>query len=100
MSSAYERCSRLHLLDWAHHQEVANHDQAADLLAWAEETGATVKQLREEKQRRSASAAPVAAAFPEFCTRVQELGWHHHKEVANHPQSASKPRLPAPVWTA
>ena len=47
-------------LEFAHHKEVANHDQAAELLAWAKETGATVKQLREEKQRRSVAAAPTA----------------------------------------
>ena len=34
--------------------------QAADLMAWAEETRATVKQLREEKQRRSVADAPTA----------------------------------------
>ena len=40
-------------LEFAHHKEVANHDQATELLAWAEANGSTVKQLREEKQRRS-----------------------------------------------
>ena len=40
-------------MDFSHHQAVANHDQATELLAWAEANGSTVKQLREEKQRRS-----------------------------------------------
>ena len=62
VAAAFESCLRRQDLGWHHHKEVANHDQAADLLAWAEEAGATVKQLREEKQRRSTSAAPVAAA--------------------------------------
>lgn len=48
-------------LGWHHHKEVANHPQAADLLAWAVDTGATVKQLREEKQRRTSAASPTAA---------------------------------------
>ena len=43
-------------LEFAHHKEVANHDQATELLAWAEANGSTVKQLREEKQRRSIDA--------------------------------------------
>jgi site-specific DNA-methyltransferase (adenine-specific)/site-specific DNA-methyltransferase (cytosine-N4-specific) len=60
VSSAFESCDRSQLLTWTHHFAVANHDQAADLLAWAEETGASVKKLREEKQRRSIAAAPTA----------------------------------------
>jgi site-specific DNA-methyltransferase (adenine-specific) len=55
-----ERSSRNDLLDFSHHRAVANHEQAAELLAWAEAHGATVKQLREEKQRRSIAAAPTA----------------------------------------
>lgn len=55
-----ERSDRSDLLEWTHHRVAAGHDQAADLLAWAAETGATVKQLREEKQRRSLAAAPTA----------------------------------------
>jgi site-specific DNA-methyltransferase (adenine-specific) len=55
-----ERSSRNDLLDFSHHKAVANHDQAAELLAWAEETRATVKQLREEKRRRSIEAAPTS----------------------------------------
>jgi 16S rRNA G966 N2-methylase RsmD len=50
---------RSSLLEWSHHR-VAAGPNAAELLAWAEETGATVKQLREEKQRRSIAAAPTA----------------------------------------
>jgi len=47
-------------LEFAHHQAVANHPLAVDLLAWAESEGATVKQLREEKHRRSMASAPAA----------------------------------------
>jgi hypothetical protein len=38
----------------------ARQRKAADLMAWAEETGASVKQLREEKHRRSVAAAPTS----------------------------------------
>jgi site-specific DNA-methyltransferase (adenine-specific) len=55
-----ESCLRRQDLGWHHHKEVANHEQAYELLAWAEETGATVKQLRQEKQRRSIASAPTA----------------------------------------
>jgi 16S rRNA G966 N2-methylase RsmD len=60
VASAFESCTRVQDLGWKHHQEVANHPLAAELLEWAEETGATVKQLREEKQRRSIASAPAA----------------------------------------
>jgi len=62
VAAAFESRERSRHLEWSHHRIVANHDQAADLLAWAEETRATVKQLREEKQRRSIAAAPTVAA--------------------------------------
>ena len=61
VAGAFECCLRRQHLGWHHHKEVANHPQAADLLAWAEEQGATVKQLREEKQRRSVADAPRAS---------------------------------------
>jgi hypothetical protein len=72
-----ESSSREELLEWKHHEAVAslmrckdgddpavvqaNHEMAFSLLEWAAETGATVKQLREEKQRRSIAAAPTSA---------------------------------------
>jgi 16S rRNA G966 N2-methylase RsmD len=58
VAAAFESCSRLQQLTWNHHQAVANHQLAGELLAWASEIGATVKQLREEKQRRSTQSAP------------------------------------------
>lgn len=60
VAAAFESCTRVQDLSWKHHQEIANHPQAAELLEWAAESGATVKQLREEKQRRSVAAAPAA----------------------------------------
>lgn len=61
VSAAFERCNRLHQLDWTHHFIAANDPQSCELLAWALENEATVKQLKEEKQRRSIAAAPTAA---------------------------------------
>jgi site-specific DNA-methyltransferase (adenine-specific) len=52
-----ESCSRLQDLTWNHHQAVANHPQAAELLEWAEAEGASVKQLRDEKQRRTIASS-------------------------------------------
>lgn len=57
-----ERSLRNDLLEFHHHRAVANHPQAGELLEWAAETGATVKQLREEKQRRTVAAAPATTA--------------------------------------
>jgi hypothetical protein len=42
---AIERCSRLHQLGFYHHMEVANRDDAAELLDWAVKNHATVKEL-------------------------------------------------------
>jgi site-specific DNA-methyltransferase (adenine-specific) len=61
VSAAFERSSRLDHLTFSHHDAVAGNDQSAELLQWAYETGATVKQLREEKHRRSVASAPSAA---------------------------------------
>jgi N6-adenosine-specific RNA methylase IME4 len=62
-----ESCNRLQDLDWSHHYVVANHDQAAELLAWAEAEGATVKQLRERVREIKATDAPP---LPEGVYRV------------------------------
>jgi site-specific DNA-methyltransferase (adenine-specific) len=71
-----ESSSREELLEWKHHEAVAslmrskdgddpavvqaNHEMAFSLLEWAAAGGKTVKQLREEKQRRSIAASPTA----------------------------------------
>jgi hypothetical protein len=63
VSVAYERCTRVHLLSWKHHQEVANHRESDDLLAWAvsnsDKNGrpASLKKLRDEKKRRDIANA-------------------------------------------
>jgi site-specific DNA-methyltransferase (adenine-specific)/site-specific DNA-methyltransferase (cytosine-N4-specific) len=60
VASCFERSCRQDLLTFSHHESVAGRDDAAELLEWAEAEGASVKQLREEKQRRSIAAAPTA----------------------------------------
>jgi len=54
---AIERCNRLHQLGFAHHMAVANHDDATELLEWAVENNATVKELREKKKDHSRVSA-------------------------------------------
>ena len=55
---AIERCTRVHNLTFKHHQEVAGREDAPELLEWAVEGKATVKQLREEKKRRQREDSP------------------------------------------
>jgi hypothetical protein len=45
-------------LGWHHHKEVAGHPDAVELLAWAASCGATIKDLREEKLRRTRQSSP------------------------------------------
>lgn len=61
VAGQFECSCRQEHLTYGHHESVAGHPHAAELLEWADETGATVKQLREEKQRRSIAAAPTTA---------------------------------------
>lgn len=58
VAKAFKSCTRVQELTWKHHQEVANHPQALELLAWAVHGKKTVKQLREEKQRRTVDGWP------------------------------------------
>jgi len=56
---AIEQSSRRRELSFAHHQEVANRADADELLDWAETKIASVKELREEKRRRSYLSGPT-----------------------------------------
>lgn len=49
---AIESCTRVQHLSWKHHQEVAGREDKVELLEWAVETQATVRELRAEKKRR------------------------------------------------
>jgi len=59
VASAFESCDRSQHLTWTHHHVIANHPQAVDLIQWAEARKATVRQLKDEKQRRSIAAEPT-----------------------------------------
>ena len=72
VATRFESSDRSELLTWTHHRVVANHPQAGELLEWAAESRATVKQLREEKQRRSIAAAPTAT---EASGMTGEVSW-------------------------
>lgn len=62
VSRAFQSCLRRQDLGWHHHKEVANHPNAPELLQWASQEKATVKQLREHKREAS---EPQQAEFDE-----------------------------------
>lgn len=83
-----ESCLRRQHLGWHHHKEVANHPQAGELLEWAAETGATVKQLRERvREIRAADAPPL----PDGVYRViyADPPWEYGDKRTNDEQSGS-----------
>ena len=53
---AFPQSNRQRLLSFAHHKEIANRPDAAELLEWAAENQASVKELRSEKNRRKESS--------------------------------------------
>jgi len=61
VATRFECSDRSEHLSWTHHRVVAKDPAASELLEWAVAECATVKQLREEKQRRTVAAAPRAA---------------------------------------
>jgi N6-adenosine-specific RNA methylase IME4 len=83
-----ESCNRLQHLDWTHHYVVANHEQAAELLEWAAEAGATVKQLRERVREIKAADAPP---LPDGVYRViyADPPWEYGDKRTNDAQSGS-----------
>lgn len=88
VANRFESSDRSELLTWTHHRVVANHDQAAELLEWAAESGATVKQLRERvREIRSADAPPL----PEGVYRViyADPPWEYGDKRTNDEQSGS-----------
>jgi len=88
VSAAFESCVRTQDLSFEHHRIVANHPQAADLLAWAETEGATVKQLRERVREIKAADAPP---LPEGVYRViyADPPWEYGDKRTNDEQSGS-----------
>jgi site-specific DNA-methyltransferase (adenine-specific) len=71
---AFERSCR-HYLSFEHHRTVANREDAAELLEWAAENKATVKELREEKQKANMPAVVLD------CSQGEKEGssWHFMK---------------------
>ena len=89
VASAFpESFSRLKDLSWSHHQAVANHPQAGELLEWAAEAEATVKQLRERVREIKAAAAPP---LPDGVYRViyADPPWEYGDKRTNGEQSGS-----------
>jgi site-specific DNA-methyltransferase (adenine-specific) len=60
----FESARRLADLTYGHHRAVANHPEADELLTWAADTGATVRDLREEKKRRKLLDCPLPEPDP------------------------------------
>lgn len=63
VSAHVESLTRVNNLSWSHHREIASlePDDQAGFLAWAEESGASVQELRHEmRQRRRADIADSA----------------------------------------
>ena len=44
---AYPALTRVNAVSFTHHRQVASHDDRAELLQWAEETGASIRKLRD-----------------------------------------------------
>ena len=99
VSGKFESSERSELLDWSHHRVVAGRDDAADLIAWAEAEGATVKQLRERVREIKAADAPplpegifsVIYADPPW---MYSAGDQHGKEAQETVLSTHYPSMP------
>lgn len=75
-------------LEFAHHQAVANHPQAGELLEWAAKSGATVRELRERVREIKAADAPP---LPDGVYRViyADPPWEYGDKRTNDAQSGS-----------
>lgn len=88
VAGTFERSCRQDHLTYGHHESVAGHPQAGELLEWAAESGATVKQLRERvREMKSAEAPPL----PEGVYRViyADPPWEYGDKRTNDEQSGS-----------
>lgn len=88
VSTCFESSDRSELLTWTHHRVIANHPQAGELLEWAAEAEATVKQLRERVRKIKAAAAPP---LPDGVYRViyADPPWEYGDKRTNGEQSGS-----------
>lgn len=83
-----ERSDRSDLLDWTHHRVVANQPCRAALVKWAEDSSATVKQLRERVREIKASDSPP---LPDGVYRViyADPPWEYGDKRTNDANSGS-----------
>lgn len=88
VAAAFESCVRTQDLTFEHHRIVANHPQAGELLEWAAEEGATVKQLRERVREIKAAESPP---LPDGVYRViyADPPWEYGDKRTNDAQSGS-----------
>jgi hypothetical protein len=83
------------------HQIVANHPQAGELLEWAADEGATVKQLREADAKRwtqEAVGALLGVARNTVSDWFTNVGGDESKSPP--PDARVKRRAGAPRWQA
>lgn len=88
VAGAFESSSRLEDLSFGHYDAVCGHPQAGELLEWAAEEGATVKQLRERVREIKAAESPP---LPDGVYRViyADPPWEYGDKRTNDAQSGS-----------
>jgi N6-adenosine-specific RNA methylase IME4 len=88
VSSCFECSSRLEHLAFGHHDAVAGRDDAVELLKWAVDQAATVKQLRERVREIKALDAPP---LPDGIFRVvyADPPWEYGDKRTNDEHSGS-----------
>jgi N6-adenosine-specific RNA methylase IME4 len=88
VAGAFESSSRLEDLSFGHYDAVCGNPQAGDLLEWAAEAEATVKQLRERVREIKAASAPP---LPDGVYRViyADPPWEYGDKRTNGEQSGS-----------
>jgi len=75
---AFEFSRRRENLSYGHHAEVANRDDADELLDWCEETGASVQDLRAEKRRLSKEAARIPPPKGKYRVLYADPPWQYN----------------------
>ncbi len=75
---AIEQRLRRPTLPYTHHRQVANRDDADELLDWCEETGASVQDLRAEKRRRSKEASRIAPPEGKYRVLYADPPWQYN----------------------
>lgn len=79
---ALKQSSRRRELSYGHHAEVANHDDAEELLDWCEKTDPpqSVQELRAEKRRRSKEAARIPPPKGKYRVIYADPPWQYGDE--------------------